>query len=87
MVPHMVAGIEGQFAETGVQLPEWYKQLPKQHECYAWHEEKPASCAPKLGHSEKTVQVTTAASTATTRPTTWRPAGRACWSRARTGCT
>lgn len=28
MVPHMVAGIEGQFAETGVQLPEWYKQLP-----------------------------------------------------------
>ncbi|MFE6846353.1 DUF2142 domain-containing protein [Streptomyces sp. NPDC057686] len=61
MVPHMVAGIEGEFAETGVQLPEWYKQLPKQHECYAWHEEKPASCAPKFGHSEKTVQVTTAA--------------------------
>ncbi|WP_030291405.1 DUF2142 domain-containing protein [Streptomyces katrae] len=61
MVPHMVAGIEGKFAETGVQLPEWYKQLPKQHECYAWHEEKSASCAPEIGHSEKTVQVTTAA--------------------------
>lgn len=61
MVPHMVAGIEGKFAETGVQLPEWYKPLPKQHECYAWHEDKPASCAPAIGHSEKTVQVTTAA--------------------------
>ncbi|MFE2879466.1 DUF2142 domain-containing protein [Streptomyces roseus] len=61
MVPHMVAGIEGEFAETGVRLPEWYKPLPKQHECYAWHEDRPASCAPAIGHSEKTVQVTTAA--------------------------
>ncbi|MFE5542021.1 DUF2142 domain-containing protein [Streptomyces sp. NPDC056492] len=61
MVPHMVAGIEGKFAETGVRLPEWYKPLPKQHECYAWHEDRPASCAPAIGHSEKTVQVTTAA--------------------------
>lgn len=61
MVPHMVAGIEGKFAETGVKLPEWYKQLPKQHECYAWHEERPASCARKLGHSEKTAEVPTAA--------------------------
>ncbi|MFG2980093.1 DUF2142 domain-containing protein [Streptomyces sp. NPDC048258] len=61
MVPHVVAGIEGQFAETGVQLPEWYRNLPKVHECYAWQEAKPASCAPSLGNSQKTVQATTAA--------------------------
>ncbi|MET9961642.1 DUF2142 domain-containing protein [Streptomyces sp. NPDC006326] len=61
MVPHMVAGIEGKFAETGVQLPEWYRQLPTQHECYAWHAGTPASCAPAIGHSGKTAQATTAA--------------------------
>ncbi|MGW7438389.1 DUF2142 domain-containing protein [Streptomyces sp. NPDC054849] len=61
MVPHTVAGIEGQFAETGVQLPEWYRNLPTVHECYSWRESKPASCAPSLGTSEKTVQTTTAA--------------------------
>ncbi|MFD3539294.1 DUF2142 domain-containing protein [Streptomyces sp. NPDC058662] len=61
MVPHYVAGIEGEFAETGVRLPEWYKQLPSLHECYSWHEDEPASCAPAVAGSEKTVQVTTAA--------------------------
>lgn len=61
MVPHTVAGIEGQFAETGVQLPEWYRNLPTLHECYAWRQSVPASCAPSLGDSEKIVQATTAA--------------------------
>ncbi|MCX5014087.1 DUF2142 domain-containing protein [Streptomyces sp. NBC_00555] len=61
MVPHTVAGIEGQFAETGVQLPEWYRNLPAVHECYSWHQSRPASCAPSLGNSEKIVQATTAA--------------------------
>ncbi|MET9318757.1 DUF2142 domain-containing protein [Streptomyces sp. NPDC003038] len=61
MVPHVVAGIEGHFAETGVRLPQWYEQLPRLHECYAWHEDEPASCAPSIGTAEKTVQVTTAA--------------------------
>ncbi|MGW0748652.1 DUF2142 domain-containing protein [Streptomyces sp. NPDC002587] len=61
MVPHVVAGIEGQFAETGVQLPQWYGSLPTLHECYAWKQRTPASCAPPLGNSDKTVQVATAA--------------------------
>ncbi|MEU2389880.1 DUF2142 domain-containing protein [Streptomyces sp. NPDC007369] len=61
MVPHVVAGIEGHFAETGVRLPQWYAELPTQHDCYAWQEDEPASCAPAVGQSEKTVQVTTAA--------------------------
>ncbi|MGR4879177.1 DUF2142 domain-containing protein [Streptomyces sp. LARHCF249] len=61
MVPHTVAGIEGQFAEAGVQLPEWYRNLPAHHECYSWHQSRPASCAPPLGNSEKIVQATTAA--------------------------
>lgn len=61
MVPHTVAGIEGQFAEAGVRLPEWYGNLPAVHECYAWKQSRPASCAPPLGTSEKTVQTTTAA--------------------------
>ncbi len=61
MVPHMVAGIEGKFAETGVQLPQWYAELPKQHDCYAWKQTEPASCAPSIGHSGKTVPATTAA--------------------------
>ncbi|MEV7506445.1 DUF2142 domain-containing protein [Streptomyces sp. NPDC091201] len=61
MVPHTVAGIPGHFAESGVQLPEWYRNLPKAHECYSWNQSKPASCAPSLGSSEKTAQATTAA--------------------------
>ncbi|MFE6910567.1 DUF2142 domain-containing protein [Streptomyces erythrochromogenes] len=61
MVPHTVAGIEGHFAETGVQLPEWYRNLPTVHECYSWREAQPASCAPSLGSSEKIAQATTAA--------------------------
>ncbi|APU40163.1 MULTISPECIES: DUF2142 domain-containing protein [unclassified Streptomyces] len=61
MVPHTVAGIEGHFAETGVQLPEWYRNLPTMHECYSWRQAQPASCTPSLGNSEKTAQATTAA--------------------------
>ncbi|MEW2415223.1 DUF2142 domain-containing protein [Streptomyces sp. NPDC046866] len=61
MVPHTVAGIEGKFAETGVRLPQWYTELPRQHECYSWNQARPASCAPEIGHSGKTVRATTAA--------------------------
>ncbi|MFI1281648.1 DUF2142 domain-containing protein [Streptomyces sp. NPDC020858] len=61
MVPHTVAGIDGHFAETGVQLPQWYRNLPTVHACYSWQEAKPASCAPSLGNSEKIAQATTAA--------------------------
>ncbi|MFE6835837.1 DUF2142 domain-containing protein [Streptomyces sp. NPDC057705] len=61
MVPHRVAGIDGQFAEAGMQLPEWYGNLATVHECYAWRQSQPASCAPSLGDSEKIVQVPTAA--------------------------
>lgn len=61
MVPHVVAGIKGDFAETGVQLPEWYAELPKHHECYAWRAGTPASCAPAIGDSGKIVEVPTAA--------------------------
>ncbi|MEU6311836.1 DUF2142 domain-containing protein [Streptomyces sp. NPDC047014] len=61
MVPHTVAGIEGRFAEAGVQLPEWYRNLPLLHECYSWEQSEPASCAPSLGGSEKIAQATTAA--------------------------
>ncbi|MBT2452429.1 DUF2142 domain-containing protein [Streptomyces sp. ISL-43] len=61
MVPHVVGGIPGEFSETGVRLPEWYKELPKHHECYAWHAGTPASCAPALGDSDTIVEVPTAA--------------------------
>ncbi|WP_407839316.1 DUF2142 domain-containing protein [Streptomyces sp. DSM 116496] len=61
MVPHIVAGIKGDFAETGVQLPEWYSDLPKHHECYSWHAGTPASCAPAIGTSDTIVEVPTAA--------------------------
>ncbi|MFD4240710.1 DUF2142 domain-containing protein [Streptomyces sp. NPDC058525] len=61
MVPHTVAGIEGQFAETGVDLPRWYGNLPTVHECYSWRQSRPASCAPSLGNAQEIVQTTTAA--------------------------
>lgn len=61
MVPHVVGGIEGDFAETGVQLPRWYQDLKDVNACYVFNPEKPASCAPALGHSQETTQVTTAA--------------------------
>ncbi|MGW6708706.1 DUF2142 domain-containing protein [Streptomyces sp. NPDC054956] len=61
MVPHVVAGIPGEFAETGVKLPEWYAELPKHHECYSWHAGTAASCAPEIGDSQKIVEVPTAA--------------------------
>ncbi|MEV4611734.1 DUF2142 domain-containing protein [Kitasatospora sp. NPDC049258] len=61
MVPHRVAGTDGLFAETGVQLPEWYQQLKTVHECYTGEDRPDASCAPPLDGSEKLTQVTTAA--------------------------
>ncbi|MDY0815399.1 DUF2142 domain-containing protein [Kitasatospora purpeofusca] len=61
MVKHQVAGMDGQFAETGVQLPEWYRELSTRHSCYAFQQWQSADCAPALGSSEKTVEVTTAA--------------------------
>ncbi|MFJ9788258.1 DUF2142 domain-containing protein [Streptomyces globosus] len=61
MVPHVVGGIEGKFSETAVRLPDWYRQLPTQHECYSWDQEKPASCAPPLKGTGQTAQATTAA--------------------------
>ncbi len=61
MVPHTVGGIEGDFAESGVRLPAWYQELKDVNTCYVFRSEKPASCAPALGHSRETTQVTTAA--------------------------
>ncbi|MFK0193535.1 DUF2142 domain-containing protein [Kitasatospora sp. NPDC090308] len=61
MVEHTVAGVDSEFAETGVRLPGWYAQLPHEHECYSWQPAVPASCAPKIGSGGPTVQVTTAA--------------------------
>ncbi|MFF7586969.1 DUF2142 domain-containing protein [Kitasatospora purpeofusca] len=61
MVKHQVAGMDGRFAETGVQLPEWYRELSTRHTCYAFQQWQSADCAPALGSSEKIVEVTTAA--------------------------
>ncbi len=61
MVKHTVAGVDSEFAETGVQLPAWYAQLPTEHECYSWKTAVPASCAPKIGSGGPTAQATTAA--------------------------
>ena len=61
MVPHVVGGIEGDFAETGVQLPSWYQELKDVNACYVFQSEKPAACAPALSDSKQIIQVTTAA--------------------------
>ena len=61
MVPHNVGGIDGKFAETGVQLPKWYQELKTVNSCYAFQGWQPASCAPALGNSGETAEVTTAA--------------------------
>ncbi|MFI9328026.1 DUF2142 domain-containing protein [Kitasatospora sp. NPDC052868] len=61
MVPHMVAGIEGHFAETGVTLPKFYQDLKDVNACYVFQSEKSAACAPALKDSETEALVTTAA--------------------------
>ncbi|MFF1871785.1 DUF2142 domain-containing protein [Kitasatospora herbaricolor] len=62
MVPHRVANIDGNFAETGVQLPAWYEDLKTVNSCYVFRPERSAGCAPGLGHSaEQITEVTTAA--------------------------
>ncbi|MCX5212367.1 DUF2142 domain-containing protein [Kitasatospora sp. NBC_00240] len=62
MVPHRVASIDGNFAETGVQLPAWYEDLKTINSCYVFHPERSAGCAPGLASSEKQItEVTTAA--------------------------
>ncbi|MFE5579807.1 DUF2142 domain-containing protein [Kitasatospora sp. NPDC056531] len=61
MVPHVVAGIEGHFAETEVMLPRMYKDLKDVNACYVFQPEVSASCAPKLKDAPGTAPVTTAA--------------------------
>ncbi|WP_030232415.1 DUF2142 domain-containing protein [Streptomyces sp. NRRL S-350] len=61
MVPHVVGGIEGRFAETGVELPRIYQDLKDVNTCYVFKSEKSASCAPTLKETPGTTLVTTAA--------------------------
>ncbi|MEV4556576.1 DUF2142 domain-containing protein [Kitasatospora sp. NPDC049285] len=61
MVKHTVAGVDGYFAETGVQLPAWYRDLSSDYQCYAWEPRNTANCMPKIGSGGPTVQATTAA--------------------------
>ncbi|GAA2978229.1 DUF2142 domain-containing protein [Kitasatospora sp. NPDC006786] len=61
MVPHLVGGIEGQFAETGVELPRIYQDLKDVNSCYVFKPEQPASCAPRLVDRPGETLVTTAA--------------------------
>ncbi|WP_209414042.1 DUF2142 domain-containing protein [Kitasatospora sp. RG8] len=61
MVPHVVADIEGKFAETGVMLPKFYQDLKDVNACYVFKSTVPADCAPKLRDNGGEVQVTTAA--------------------------
>ncbi len=61
MVPHQVGESKVTWAETGVRLPAWYGDLKTVNTCYAFAPEKPANCAPQLGHSEQTALVSTSA--------------------------
>ncbi|MFJ9840617.1 DUF2142 domain-containing protein [Kitasatospora sp. NPDC101155] len=61
MVPHVVASIEGKFAETGVQLPHIYQDLKDVNTCYVFKPWKSAKCAPALKETPGTTLVTTAA--------------------------
>ncbi|MFH9351718.1 DUF2142 domain-containing protein [Kitasatospora sp. NPDC017646] len=61
MVPHVVGYIKAEFAETGVELPPIYQDLKTVNECYVFHPEKAADCAPALHEKPGTTLVTTAA--------------------------
>ncbi|MBD0692840.1 DUF2142 domain-containing protein [Streptomyces sp. CBMA123] len=61
MVPHMVASIEGRFAESGVELPPIYQALKDVNACYVGQPQQSASCAPVLKDTPGTTLVTTAA--------------------------
>ncbi|RKT17376.1 putative membrane protein DUF2142 [Streptomyces sp. 1114.5] len=61
MVPHVVGGIDGKFAETGVVLPRIYQDLKDVNACYVFVSERSASCAPTLKDRPGTALVTTAA--------------------------
>ncbi|MBD0676752.1 DUF2142 domain-containing protein [Streptomyces sp. CBMA156] len=61
MVPHVVGGIEGQFAETGVELPRIYQDVKDVNACYVFEPGIPAACAPELKERPGTTLVTTAA--------------------------
>ncbi|MFE4974954.1 DUF2142 domain-containing protein [Kitasatospora sp. NPDC056651] len=61
MAPHVVGGIDGKFAETGVELPRIYQDLKDVNACYVFRSDNSAACAPELKDRPGTVEVTTAA--------------------------
>ncbi|MDH6120702.1 hypothetical protein ABH930_004798 [Kitasatospora sp. GAS204A] len=56
-----VHNVETANSETGAQLPQWYAGLRDLNQCYEQLPWRSAACAPPVGNSEKTVQVSTAA--------------------------
>ncbi|MFJ7908269.1 DUF2142 domain-containing protein [Kitasatospora sp. NPDC096204] len=61
MTPHTVGGIQGYWAESGVELPRIYEDLAETHWCYAFKSWQSADCAPPLKQRSGTAQVTTSA--------------------------